>query len=174
MKNINKIITLLLIFIFFQNNLSADVPYYVDFKYILNQSSAGKGAQKFLKDKLNNGIKKIQDKEKNIQVEEKKIIQQKKLISADEYKNKVLVLRARAAKMQKNRQTELSKISKTRDNAKTQLLKKLKPIIRIYMKEKKIRMVLDKKAVLLGDVKLDITAQIIELLNKDLKSLNIK
>ena len=174
MKNINKIITLLLIFIFFQNNLSADVPYYVDFKYILNQSSAGKGAQKFLKDKLNNGIKKIQDKEKNIQVEEKKIIQQKKLISADEYKNKVLVLRARAAKMQKNRQTELSKISKTRDNAKTQLLKKLNPIISSYMKEKKIRMVLDKKAVLLGDVKLDITAQIIELLNKDLKSLNIK
>ena len=85
-----------------------------------------------------------------------------------------MVLRARAAKMQKNRQTELSKISKTRDNAKTQLLKKLNPIISSYMKEKKIRMVLDKKAVLLGDVKLDITAQIIELLNKDLKSLNIK
>ena len=42
------------------------------------------------------------------------------------------------------------------------------------MKEKKIRIVLDKKAVLLGDVNLDITSTIIKLLNKDLKSLNIK
>ena len=42
------------------------------------------------------------------------------------------------------------------------------------MKEKKIRLVIDKKAVLLGDVSLDITPKIIELLNKDLKTLNIK
>ena len=96
------------------------------------------------------------------------------MISGEEYKKKVKVLRARAAKMQKDRQTELSKIAKTRDDAKVQLLKKLNPIISNYMKEKKIRIVLDKKAVLLGDVNLDITSTIIKLLNKDLKSLNIK
>ena len=64
----------------FQTNLIAEVPYYIDFKYILNQSDAGKNAQQTLKSRLDNGIKKIQSKEKNIQEEEKKIIAQKKII----------------------------------------------------------------------------------------------
>ena len=49
----------------------AEVPYFIDFKYILNQSDAGKKAQQALKNKLDNGIKKIQAKEKSIQEEEK-------------------------------------------------------------------------------------------------------
>ena len=41
------------------------------------------------------------------------------------------------------------------------------------MAEKKIRMVLDKKSLLLADEKLDITKDIIDLLNKQLKTINI-
>ena len=42
------------------------------------------------------------------------------------------------------------------------------------MEDNKIRLVLDKKAVLLGDNKLEITKEIIDVLNKELTSLNIK
>ena len=42
------------------------------------------------------------------------------------------------------------------------------------MVEKKIRMVVDKKSLLLADDKLDITKDIIALLNKKLKSINLK
>ena len=52
-------------------------PFPIDFKYILNQSDAGKKAQTYLKDKLDNGAKALKKKEKAIQEEEKKIIQQK-------------------------------------------------------------------------------------------------
>ena len=41
------------------------------------------------------------------------------------------------------------------------------------MKERKIRMVIDKKNVLLADENLDITKDIIGLLNKKLKSINL-
>ena len=41
------------------------------------------------------------------------------------------------------------------------------------MKEKKIRMVIDKKNLLLADQNLDITKDIFGLLNKKLKSINI-
>ena len=41
------------------------------------------------------------------------------------------------------------------------------------MKEKKIRMVLDKKSLLLADESLDITKDIIDLLNKKLKSIKL-
>ena len=78
---------LFLIFFFTSTNqvLYADSPYFLDFKLILNESTAGKKAQAFLKNKLENGIKNIQNKQKEIQEEEKKIIQKKKIISAEEY-----------------------------------------------------------------------------------------
>ena len=41
------------------------------------------------------------------------------------------------------------------------------------MKEKKIRVVLDKKNILLADENLDITKDIISLLNKKIKSINL-
>ena len=42
-----------------------------------------------------------------------------------------------------------------------------------YMEDNKIRVVLDKKSILLGDIKLDLTNKIIELLNKELKSIKL-
>ena len=41
------------------------------------------------------------------------------------------------------------------------------------MNENKIRMVVDKKSLLLADEKLDITKDIMNLLNKKLKSINL-
>ena len=42
------------------------------------------------------------------------------------------------------------------------------------MKEKKIRMVVDKKSILLADANLDITEEIIKILNQKLKSIKLK
>ena len=91
MLKITKKILVLLIFIFhFNTSLFAESPYFVDFKYILNQSDAGKKAQDFLKNKLEKGLKKLKDKEKNIQIEEKKIIEQKNLFQMRIIKKKYL------------------------------------------------------------------------------------
>tara|TARA_B100000902_G_scaffold212259_1_gene201829 strand:- start:187 stop:414 length:228 start_codon:yes stop_codon:yes gene_type:complete len=71
-KLIKKFLIVFIIFISFSNNSNANVPYFLDFKYILNQSDAGKKAQSFLKNKLEKGINNLKDKEKKIQQEEKK------------------------------------------------------------------------------------------------------
>ena len=174
MKKINRISLFLIIFLSLQTNLLSQVPYFVDFKYILNESNAGKSAQKFLQNKLDSGIKNLQNKEKSIQEEEKKIIQQKKLISAEDYKKKVTELRKKVTSLQKQRDTLLDGVSKQRAKARAELLKNLNPIIKEYMKEKNIRMVLDKKGILLADEKLNITKDITDLLNKKLKSIQLK
>ena len=151
----------------------ADVPFYLDFKYILNSSIAGKKAQDSLKKKLQNGISSLEKKEKLIQDEEKKLIQQKKVISADEYKKKITDLRKKVSDLQKERNTLLNNISKQRAKAKNELLKNLNPIIHDYMKEKKIRMVINKKDLISADENLDITKDIMEILNKKLKSIKL-
>ena len=49
MKLIKNIILILSLSSFLASSLNADVPYYIDFKYILNSSVAGKKAQDTLK-----------------------------------------------------------------------------------------------------------------------------
>ncbi len=174
MTPLRKIIIFLIFsFLSFQTFLKAEVPHYVDFKLILNESEAGKKAQNFLKNKLENGIKSIKDKEKKLQEEEKKIIQQKKVISAEEYKKQVTNLRKDVSKLQKERSQLLESIAKQRSKARNTLLKNLNPVISDYMKEKKIRMVIDKKSILLADENLDITKDIMKALNLKLKSVNL-
>jgi outer membrane protein len=173
MKFIKKILIISFIIICSQQTLIADMPHYLDFKFILNQSDAGKKAQTFLKNKLEKGIKDLKNKENKIQEEEKKIIEQKKIISAEEYRKKVTGLRTKVASLQKERNSLLRSVDKQRKQARTELLNNLNPIIKDYMKEKKITMVVDKKGILVADEDLDITKDVISLLNNKLKSIKL-
>ena len=172
--NFKKLLILSSLIIFTQTNINAGSPHFLDFKYILNNSEAGKKAQTTLKNKLDKGIKSLKEKEKTIQNEEKKIIQQKKVLSPEEYKKQVSELRLKVSSLQKERNKLLETVSKQRAKARNELLKNLNPVIKKYMQEKKIRYVMDKKSLILADENLDITKDIIALLNKELKSINLK
>ena len=171
----NKFFIFIIIF-FLSINLSvkADIPHFLDFKYVLNNSEAGKKAQSFLQNKLTKGLENLKKKEKEIQNNEKKIIQQKKVLSPEDYKKQVNELRSSVSSLQKERNNLLETVSKQRTSARNELLKALNPIIKDYMNEKKIRMVIDKKSLLLADENLDITKEIISRLNKKLKSIKLK
>ena len=173
MRKYSKFFLVLFVIISFQTKSFAQAPSYVDFKYILNQSKAGKDAQLYLKNKLDNGVKDLKAQEKKIQDEEKKIIQQKKLISPEEYKSKVTDLRKKVETLRNQKDKLFDSVNSQRTKARTELLKNLNPIIKDYMKANKIRVVLDKKAILLADENLDITKQITDLLNKKLKSIKL-
>ena len=157
----------------YNQNLFAELPYYLDFKFILNESVAGKKAQNDLKNKLENGLKDLTKKEKNLQSEEKKIIAQKKLISDDEYKKKVTELRKKVSALQKERENLLQDVAKQRAQARKILLKNLNPILKNYMQVNNVRVVIDKKSILLADETLDLTKKIMGELNKKLKNIKL-
>ena len=102
-----------------------------------------------------------------------KVIQQKKVISSEDYKKKVGDLRTKVSKLQKDRNDLLQSVAKERKKARDELLKNLNPILKEYMQEKKIRVVLDKKNILAGDEDLEITKDIMTLLDKKLKSIKL-
>ena len=173
MKLIYKLIILSTLFFFYNLSVKAET-FFLDFKYILNESDAGKKANKFLKDELDKNLKNLKNKETQLQKEEKEIIQKKKVLSPEEYKKQITNLRKKVLSLQKERNTSLESISTKRNKARNELLAALNPIVKNYMSEKNIKIVLDKKSILLADEKLDITKDIINLLNKQIKSLNIK
>ena len=173
MNKLKKLILVVFISSFFNQNISAELPYYLDFKFILNESIAGKKAQKDLKNKLESGLKELNKTEQNLQSDEKKIIAQKKIISEEEYKKKVKELRQKVINLQKNKKNLLDTVSKQRSKARSELLKNLNPVIKDYMEEKKIRYVMDKKSLILADESLDITQEIIKKLNDKIKSVKL-
>ncbi len=161
-------------FIFLISNpVLADIPYVIDISKILNESKAGAEAQKKLKNRFTAAGKKFSERETSLKKQEKEIIAQKKLITKEEYKKKVDELRKKVATLQKNKQETLNNIAKSRNNAKTELLKTLNPIVKKYMEDNNIRLVLKKNSIVLGDNNLDITPKIIAILNNELKSLKI-
>ena len=129
MKTFKIFLTSLILLFILQNKSFAEIRY-VDFKYVLNESKAGKEAQIFLKKKMDNGIKDLKAKEKSIQDEEKKIIQQKKLISAEGYKKQVKALREKVSSLQTQRNKLLETVAKQRSKARSKLLETLNPIIK--------------------------------------------
>ncbi len=172
MKLIYNLIIISTLSLFYTQTLKAETVF-LDFQFILGQSSAGKKANQLLKNELEKGIKSLKDRENKLQKEEKEIIQQKKILSADEYKKKINNLRSKVSNLQKDRQTILNKIAEKRNKARSTLLKSLNPIVKEYMVQKNIKIVLDKKNVLLANDELDITKDIMQQLNKNLKTINL-
>ena len=173
-KIINTLLLTFLVFFLITTNLFSAIPHVVDFNKILNQSDAGKKAQTTLQQKVTAVSKKFNKEQEGIKKAEIELISQKKMISNEEYQKKVKALREKVVKSQKSREEAFSQITKKRNAAKKELLEKLNPLLRKYMEEKKIRLVIDRKSVIAGDQALDITEDVLKILNRELKSLNIK
>ena len=152
--------------------LASDV-YFIDYSKVMNESTAGKKAQDYLKNLLNSSNKKFNDTAKKLKDEENKIIGQKNALSKEEYKKKADALRKKVFELNKEREKSIREVATKRKKAGDEMLKNLNPLLGKYMKENNIAVVIDKKNVLMGDKKFEITSQIIEILNKEFKSINL-
>jgi len=146
----------------------------LDIKFILNESKPGKGAQDFLKKSFKDNQKKFLDMENNLKKEESDLLVKKTILSKEEYQKKTDILRKKVIDYQSQRRAALDKITTQRANSREILLKKIDPILAIYIKENNISLVVDKKHMLGGNPEYDITKIIVEKLNKELPSLNLK
>jgi outer membrane protein len=147
---------------------------FMDMKKILNESKAGKGAQDYLQKVFKDGQKKFSDLETKLKKEESDLLAKKTILTKEELKKKSDALREKVIKYQKDRRESLDNIAQKRAKAREDLLKKLNPIVENYTKEKNISIIIDAKNIVAGNPALDITNKIIEKLNKELPSLNLK
>ncbi len=141
---------------------------------LLNQSKAGKEAQDFLKNKIVTGDKKFKEEGESLKKEEIDLIVQKKTLPADEYKKALNQLREKNIKFQRKRANFTTAITTQRADARNRLLKALNPILTKYMSENNIQIIIDKKYVIKANSKIDLTDKVLKILNKELKSLNLK
>ncbi len=146
---------------------------YLDVEKIMQSSLAGKSIATQLKKKREITISKLQKKEKDIIDKEKKLISQKNVLSKEDFENKIKELRSEISNYQKERNKTSNEIAKQRINASTKLIKKLTPILEEYSKKNSIRIIVQKKHIVMGKKEDDITKDILDLVNQKVKSIKL-
>ena len=169
-----KIIFFVLLILNFYNLSFAEETYFIDMNKLLNQSKAGKDAQDFLQKKIITRDKKFKEEGELLKKEEIDLIAKKKTLSADEYKKKLNQLREKNIKFQRKRANFTRAIATQRADARNRLMQGLDPILTKYMSENNVQIIIYRKYIVLAQSNLDLTDKILEIFNKELKSLNLK
>ena len=152
---------------------SSEKIVYLDVEKIMQQSIAGKSIIAQLKKKREESISKFKKKEKDIIDKEKKLISQKNVLSKEEFESKIIELRKDISNYQKDRNKTLNEIGKSRIKATTKLITKLTPILEEYSKKNSIRIIVQKKNIVMGKKEDDITKDILELVNQKVKNIKL-
>ena len=168
-----KIIFIFIFFLFSSPIYSNEKIVYLDVEKIMQESIAGKAVSAKIKKKRETTISKFQKKEKEIIEKEKKLISQKNVLSEEEFKKKIQDLRADIANYQKDRNKAANDITQSRIKASTALIKKLTPILETYSKENSIKIIVQKKHIVMGSNEYDITKDILNLVNQKIKNIKI-
>ena len=119
-------------------------------------------------------MKKFKSMEKELKKEEDDLLTKRTVLSKEEYTKKSDALRKKVIDYQSQRRAALDKIATQRAKSRETLVKKIEPILQTYMKENDVSIVIDKNNTLGAQPETDITKIIIEKLNKELPSLNLK
>ena len=146
---------------------------YLDLKKIMNESVAGKKAQDYLEKKHKENLADFKKSEEKLKKEEADLISKRQVLDKDQYMQESEKLRTKARDYANKRRDTIQKLAKTRTDARTQLLMAIQPILQEYSEANNIDLVLDKKDVIIGKKNIDITAIIIEELNKKIPSLKL-
>ena len=147
---------------------------YIDADYLLTNTVAGKKLINTLKKQEELIINKFKSNDDNFKNEEKKILAKKILISKEEINNELKLLQIEFEKYKKERIEEIDKLKNIRNINIENFLNLINPIIEEYMADNSIYMIIDKKNVFIANKDYDITNNLIELIDNQIKNIQIK
>mgnify|MGYP001278134961 CR=1 FL=1 len=158
------------IFFFFTGlSQSNEKIVYLDVDFVLANSDKGKIILSNLEEKNKENIKILQSKEKILKDQETQIIKQKNIISEDSYREKVNNLKNKIDIFKKDKDKLVKNFNQLRQQEINEFIKLVDQILGEYVEKNAIDLVLNKKDILMGKNKYNITNEILELVNKSNK-----
>ena len=164
------VLTVFSFLLYFNPVISNDLKIvFVDIDKVINQSNAGKQITKQLENLNNNNIKEFKKKETKLADEEKNLIKQKNILSQKDFQEKVKILQENIANFKREINISRKDVDKKKLNATTKMLNVLNPILADYATKNSISIILQKNLIVIGKEDLDITKEILEIINKKIK-----
>ena len=170
-----KFLLIILSIILFINPLKAsDIKIvYIDTDKILNESIVGKNLKKQLDSINKRNVSKFEKIEKELIEEEKKISQQKNILSKEELENKGKKLRKKAIKFKNDIKKNKNDLILKNNEATKKILDTLNPILSDFASKNSIQIILQKNLIVIGRGDLDITDEILIIINKEIKNIKL-
>ena len=166
---------LLIFFIFFSKiSLSHEKTIvYIDLNKIMNNSIAGKSISSQLENNHKKNILKFKNIEEELKKEEAEIISQKNVITKEEFEKKIIDLRDKANKFRKERNDNINNLNNQRLEATSKMITLVRPILSEFSDKNSISLIIDKKNIIIGKTLLDITDDILKIIDEKIGKIQL-
>ena len=170
-----KSLLLLIFFIFFSKiSLSHEKTIvYIDLNKIMNNSIAGKSITSQLENNHKKNISKFKNIEEELKKEEAEIISQKNVITKEEFEKKIIDLRNKANKFRKERNNNINNLNNQRLEATSKMITLIRPILSEFSDKNSISLIIDKKNIIIGKTLLDITDDILKIIDEKIGKIQL-
>jgi outer membrane protein len=166
------IICFFIIFIFTQSKAEIKVVF-VEMDKLMRESKVGKSLVIQLAKADNNNNKNFEKTRKNLNIKKDKISGEINILSKEEYEKKVKNLNKEFNTFKKNAEKELSSLRTKRDKAMNKILSELKILLTEYSNKNGITYIIDQKNIIIGKSELNITTEILKLLDAKLQKITL-
>ncbi|MDB3925149.1 OmpH family outer membrane protein [Candidatus Pelagibacter sp.] len=175
MRIFKYIFFILFLFVININDVKAQEKVsYIDIDYILSSSVVGKLLLNKLKEEEELKFNNFKLKDEDFKKRENTILAKKKIISKEIINNELKALQIEYNEYTKNKISQIDELKKKRKRNIVNFINLLNPIIEKYMADNSIYMLIDKKNVFIAKKDYDITNNLIELINNQIKNIEIK
>jgi len=164
-----------IIFLFLTNQVFSEQKIaFIDMDRVISTSKSGSSILKQLTDLNNKNLKFLKNEEKKFKEKETKLISQRNIISSTDFENKVDELKSEIKDYNQNRNKMLADFNKLKIDNTNNFLKLINPILVKFTKDEDIAIILQKKDLVIAKIELDITDEVIRIVNTEVKEFNIK
>tara|TARA_B110000037_G_scaffold217076_1_gene277349 strand:- start:1009 stop:1530 length:522 start_codon:yes stop_codon:yes gene_type:complete len=147
---------------------------FVDMDKILSMSKPGSSILKQLNVINDKNLKRFEETEKNLKKKEEKLIKQKNILSQEDFRVQLNELKIEVNEYNKNRNAASSKLNELKIVNTKKFLKLVNPILSKYSDVNSISLILQKKNLIIAKSELDVTDEIIILINDQINVFKIQ
>ncbi len=164
-KLINFVV-IITIFFFGTNSFAQEKIAFIDLNFVYSNSKIGKKIIGEINDKKKIINKDFKEFQKKLEDEKKKLLAQKNVLAEEEYKKKLIELEDNLKKYNEIISKKNKDLVDFQNKSKDEFANKLRSTLEKYAKENSISMIIRKSQILIGVNRLDVTKDILELVNK--------
>ena len=170
-----KVVIIFFIYFFQINFVIANTSIaFIDMDKVILLSKPGSSIMSQLNTLSSQNSKKFESEAKKIKEQETKLISQKNILSEVDFQSNINKLKLEIKNYNDNRDKINNDFNKLRIDSTNKLLKLINPILVSYSNDKSISLILKKRDLVIGKTELDITDEIILIINKDINQFKIQ
>ena len=169
---IKKYIRFFFVLLLFLNSsqlIASETVTFLDLDAVLNNTQKGKSIVNKLNELKNLNSSNFKNKSQEIKKKEQELINKKNILSEEEFEKSIISLKKEIEVFNQDNNSNMLKYENLKKKELDKFINEITPLIENYIIENSISLVINQKNIFIGNNKYDITDNIINIVDKNLK-----